>query len=222
MGNKINRYQPLGTIVFEKLKDSILKGELKAGQRLMESKIAKDLGVSRTPVREAIRKLEKENYVEMVPRKGAYVKKITKRDILEVLEIRVVLEGLAAKLAARRIKNKKESKDKLMENIKKFNLASETSNQKDLVKLDKEFHELIYSKTGNEKLTDMIGELQDQFQRFRLTYFKEFNNYFDIFLKHEELYKAIVSGDVKNAEKYAQQHIESIKENLERWISNNE
>src|SRR6056297_804513 len=113
--NSINGYKPLGNIVYESLKESILNGSLKPGEKLMESRIAEDLGVSRTPVREAIRKLEKEKYVKMIPRKGAYVEDLTMEDILEVLEIRIVLEGLASKLAARNISD--EMKLKIQRNI---------------------------------------------------------------------------------------------------------
>lgn len=218
--DNIKNYRPLGNIVYDSLKESILNGSLKPGERLMESKIAEELGVSRTPVREAIRRLEKEKYVKMVPRKGAYVEDLTMEDILEVLEIRIVLEGLAAELAAKNISE--EDKDKMKNNIEKFDSASDKLDRKELVILDEKFHKLIYTASGNSKLKDIVKELQDQFQRFRLSYFNEFNDYMNLKDSHTKLYKAIIEGDHKNAKKYAINHIEDIKNNLINWKNKND
>ena len=98
----LDNYKPLGDVVFENLRSAILEGKLKSGQRLMEVQLAEQLGVSRTPVREAIRKLELEGLVVMLPRKGAYVANISVKDLMDVLEIRASLEGLGASLAAER------------------------------------------------------------------------------------------------------------------------
>lgn len=99
----LDNYKPLRDVVFENLREAILEGKLEPGQRLMEVQLAEQLGVSRTPVREAIRKLELEGLVVMLPRKGAYVADVSLKDIIDVLEIRSTLEGLAAYLAADRI-----------------------------------------------------------------------------------------------------------------------
>ena len=114
--NKINMddYKPLRDLVFENLREAILKGDLNPGDRLMEVQLANKLGVSRTPVREAIRKLELEGLVIMLPRKGAYVADMSLKDIIEVLEIRASLEGLAAYLASERMSD--EDIKKLEEN----------------------------------------------------------------------------------------------------------
>ncbi|MDI3500468.1 MAG: hypothetical protein PWP22_239, partial [Thermoanaerobacter sp.] len=99
----LENYKPLRDVVFDYMKDAIITGKLKPGERLMEVQLAEKLGVSRTPVREAIRKLELEGLVVMVPRKGAYVADLDAKDLLNVLEVRSSLEGLAASLAAERI-----------------------------------------------------------------------------------------------------------------------
>ncbi|MDM8533740.1 GntR family transcriptional regulator [Clostridiaceae bacterium HSG29] len=218
--NSIENYKPLGNIVYDSLKESILNGSLKPGERLMESKIADDLGVSRTPVREAIRKLEKEKYVKMVPRKGAYVEDLTKEDILEVIEIRVVLEGLAAELAARNITD--EMKEKMKENVRKFNLASCKVDREELIVLDEVFHNMIYIASGNTKLNEIVKELQDQFQRFRLSYFNEFDSYNRLTDSHNKLFNAISNGDSSKAKEYAIAHIEEIKKNLIEWKTEHE
>ena len=99
----LDNYKPLRDVVFENLREAILEGKLEPGQRLMEVQLAEQLGVSRTPVREAIRKLELEGLVVMLPRKGAYVADVSLKDIIDVLDIRSPVEGLAAYLAADRI-----------------------------------------------------------------------------------------------------------------------
>ena len=99
----LDNYKPLRDIVFENIREAIMEGTLRPGERLMEIQLAEQLGVSRTPVREAIRKLELEGLVVMLPRKGAYVASISKKDLVEILELRVGLEGLAAFYAAERI-----------------------------------------------------------------------------------------------------------------------
>ena len=95
----MNEYLPLRDVVFQTLRNAILKGELKPGERLMEIQLAQKLGVSRTPVREALRKLELEGLVIMIPRRGAIVADITIQDLNDVLEVREALEELAVKKA---------------------------------------------------------------------------------------------------------------------------
>lgn len=87
---KLDKYKPLREIVFETLREAIIQGRLRPGQRMMEIQLAEEMGVSRTPVREAIRKLELEGFVVMVPRKGAYVAGISVKDIVDVFEVRAV------------------------------------------------------------------------------------------------------------------------------------
>lgn len=99
----MNEYLPLRDVVFNTLRQAILRGELKPGERLMEIQLANKLGVSRTPIREAIRKLELEGLVLMIPRKGAEVAEITEKNLRDVLEVRGALEELAVRLACDRI-----------------------------------------------------------------------------------------------------------------------
>ena len=100
---RLDAYKPLSEVVSETLRSAIQDGTLKPGERLMEIPLAEELGVSRTPIREAIRKLELEGFVVMVPRRGTYVANISLKDITQVFEIRSALEELAAGLAAERI-----------------------------------------------------------------------------------------------------------------------
>ena len=214
---EIRNCKPLGEVVFEYLRNAILAGELKPGERLMEVTIADQLGVSRTPVREAIRKLEKESFVIMIPRKGAYVADLTKKDILEVLEIRKELEGFAAYLAAERMSlSEKESLGRVVE---KFNESLINMDKKNMIESDNEFHSLIFEATKNQRLINIIYDLHDQFQRFRLIYFNEFNNYKEIQASHKRIFDAIIKQDGGEARVEAENHVESIRSLVNKWIA---
>ncbi len=210
-------YKPLGEIVFDHLKESILKGELKPGERLMEIALAEEMGVSRTPVREAIRKLEKEKFVEMIPRKGAYVADLTKQDILDVLEIRYVLEGLAAKLAAKKMKE--EDIEQLKQNVRDFKEAIENMDRTTMIDNDNAFHDIIYEATENEKLIEIIQDLHDQYQRFRLVYFNEFDDYAEVCRRHEVICEAIVAGDEDLAKEQAEEHVRVIIQSIKKRVA---
>ncbi|MBF4695495.1 GntR family transcriptional regulator [Fusibacter ferrireducens] len=214
---EIRNYKPLGEVVFEYLRNAILSGELKPGERLMEVTIAEQLGVSRTPVREAIRKLEKESFVIMIPRKGAYVADLTKNDILEVLEIRKELEGFAAALSAERMNEvEKEQLGKIVED---FNECLISMDKKRMIECDNEFHSFIFNGSKNQRLINIIFDLHDQFQRFRLIYFNEFTNYQEIQVSHSKIYDAILNKNPKEAREEAENHVESIRELVNRWIT---
>lgn len=162
----LDGYKPLREIVFESMREAILTGVLQPGERLMEIQLAEEMGVSRTPVREAIRKLELENFVVMIPRKGAYVAGVSSKDVADVFEIRSALEGLAAGLAAERI-----TEDELeqMERVLFYKANEEEVNLEQIVKTDTDFHALVYAASRNERLIQILANLREQIQRFRAT-----------------------------------------------------
>ncbi len=212
---EIRNYKPLGEVVFEYLRESILNGELKPGERLMEINLAEQLGVSRTPVREAIRKLEKEKFVEMLPRKGAYVADLTAKDILDVLEMRIILEGFAAALAAERMTDEEIS---LLEcSLKGFQDAVARQDRLVMVEKDNEFHDLIFQATKNNKLIEIVKDLHDQFQRFRLIYFNEFDNYIELQNWHNRIFTSIQEHNTVEARIAAEKHVKLIMEIVVRW-----
>jgi DNA-binding GntR family transcriptional regulator len=181
----------------------------------MEIALAEQMGVSRTPVREAIRKLEKESFVEMIPRKGAYVADLTAKDIIDVLEIRILLEGFASSLAAQRM-----SEDELTglrDTLEAFNDAVKREDRQAMIDQDNMFHNKIFEATKNNKLIEIVKDLHDQFQRFRLTYFTEFDNYPEIQRWHQRIYDAILSNDNLEAKNAAEQHVQVIMEAVMRW-----
>lgn len=220
--NKLNldEYKPLRDVVFENLREAILEGRLKPGQRLMEVQLAEQLGVSRTPVREAIRKLELEGLVIMLPRKGAYVANMSLKDVIDVLEIRSSLEGLAASLAAQRMNSDDIKKmEKISKEYEKSikNVDLETSLIKDV-----EFHECIFKSTNNKKLHQLINSLWEQVYRFRVTYISDYNSSLSIINEHKLILDAIKKGDTELAKKYATEHIEKAEQFIIEKANNKE
>ena len=206
----LNDYKPLRDVVFENLRKAILEGKLKSGQRLMEVQLAEQLGVSRTPIREAIRKLELEGLVVMLPRKGAYVANISVKDLRDVLEIRASLEGLGACLAAER---RSDEDIKILEKIEvEFEQAVKTEDVDLLLKKDVEFHEYIFKAANNKKLEKMINSLWEQVQRFRTTYVSDSNSSISLIDEHQNILNSIKEGNVVNAKKYAIEHIKKAEE----------
>ena len=202
-----NAYLPLRDVVFQTLRQAILKGELKPGERLMEIKLAETLGVSRTPIREAIRKLELEGLVIMIPRKGAAVANITEKDTKDVLEVRRTLEMFAVEVACDRIT--KEQLAALKEAAKAFE-ASKGSN--DLIRIaetDMHFHEIIYEATHNERLVQMLNNLRENMYRYRIEYLKDANYYDSLVNEHQEILDAIESGDKGKAGICMRDHIDN-------------
>ena len=162
----LNDYKPLREVIFNTLREAIIVGELKPGERLMEVQLAEKMGVSRTPVREAIRKLELEGLVEMLPRKGAHVADLSVKDIMDVLEVRATLDGLATKLSASRITD--EEIKELRHQLSLFINYVEKDNLQGSIKKDVEFHDIIYRSSRNEKADTDTNNLKEQVQRFRV------------------------------------------------------
>ena len=154
---KMDEYLPLRDVVFKTLRQAILKGELEPGERLMEIQLAERLGVSRTPIREAIRKLELEGLVLMIPRKGAEVARISENNLRDVLEVRRTLEELAVDLACQRM-----TEDELEELKKTQELFAQAIREGDAMRIaqtDERYHEIIYGSTKNEKLVQILKAL---------------------------------------------------------------
>ena len=155
---RLDSYQPLREVVAEALRDAIKSGTLAPGQRLMEIQLAEELGVSRTPVREAIRKLELEGYVVMMPRRGTYVANLSIRDVNDVFEIRTALDSLACALAAERItENELESLQRLLVAI---GGQIEAGDMEKIVETDMRFHDLLYQASRNTRLVGIISNLR--------------------------------------------------------------
>lgn len=209
---KLDQYKPLREIVFETIRNAIISGNLKPGERLMEVQLAESLGVSRTPVREAIRKLELEGLVVMLPRKGAFVADLSVKDLTEVLEIRAALEGLAAGLASVRIDQ--EELEELEIKAIKFNKAVENDDIEAIILTDFEFHDAMFRASRNERLIQLNNNLREQVQRFREIYHKKVNKSKQTSKEHYEIVEAISNRDIDKAERLARKHIENAEKSI--------
>ena len=209
---KLENYKPLREIVFETLREAIINGTLKPGERLMEVQLVEDKGVSRTPVREAIRKLELDGFVLMVPRKGAYVAGISTKEIADVFEVRAALESLAAGLAAERITD--EELGDLQRLMVGVNISSEAGDLERVVQSDTDFHDLIFKASRNNRLVQIINKLREQIQRFRSTSLSYPGRIKETIEEHKKLLGAISDRDIELARNVAREHIENAENSM--------
>lgn len=201
-----DEYLPLRDVVFKTLRQAIITGVLAPGERLMEISLSKQLGVSRTPVREAIRMLELEGLVNMVPRKGAKVASITEKNLRDVLEIRSNLEQFGVSLACERISPAGEEE---LKNIHtSFKDAVEQGDLLRIVEIDQAFHDAIFHATNNEKLVSTINNLREQFYRFRMEHIKDVEQRSALVIEHEHLLKAILDRNTAVAVEVMRNHLE--------------
>jgi len=209
---KLDSYKPLREVVFEALREAIIKGVLKPGERLMEIQLAEELGVSRTPVREAFRKLELEGFVVMVPRKGAYVAGISLKDIAAVFEVRAALEGLAAGLAAERITE--EELEELERILVQMAEIIEKGDLSGFVESDTRFHDVLYQTSRNQRLIQILSTLRDEIQRFRSVSLAYPGRMKEALEEHRKIVEAIAARDEDLAKKVAIEHIENAETSL--------
>ena len=212
----MNEYLPLRDVVFQTLRNAILKGELQPGERLMEIQLAQRLGVSRTPVREAIRKLELEGLAIMIPRRGAIVADITVQDLKDVLELRGALEELAVQKACDSI-----TEEQIQNLERAAQLFRDSLNGTDLVcsvEADMGFHEVIYEAAGNKRLQQMLMNLREQMYRYRLEYMKDRSMHRLLTEEHATVCRAIRSRDKEKAGNAMRVHIENQRDGIIRSL----
>lgn len=200
-------YLPLRDVVFSTLRRAILTGELKPGERLMEIHLADKLGVSRTPIREAIRKLELEGLVTMIPRRGAEVAQITEKSLKDVLEVRRALDALCAELACDRIIE--EEKEELKRACDAFEEATKTGDTKVIAQADVALHDIIIQATDNARLIQLIHNLSEQMYRYRFEYIKETSEHARLIDEHRIIYQSIINRDKETAAQMARLHIDN-------------
>lgn len=212
----MNEYLPLRDVVFNTLRQAILKGELEPGERLMEIQLADRLGVSRTPIREAIRKLELEGLVLMIPRKGAEVAKISEKNLRDVLEVRRSLEELAIELACKRMTE--EDIESLEDAQDVFRQAVEAGDPMTIAETDEAYHDVIYNGTGNNKLMQILNNLREQMYRYRLEYIKDEDKRQILLAEHSQILTAIKKRRVEDAKKAIREHIDNQEITVSRNI----
>ena len=213
----MNEYLPLRDVVFNTLRQAILRGELKPGERLMEIQLANKLGVSRTPIREAIRKLELEGLVLMIPRKGAEVAEITEKNLRDVLEVRCALEELAVQLACDRIDE--EGVRELRAAAEHFRDVLDSDDITKIAEADVAFHDVIFTATDNRRLIQLLNNLREQMYRYRVEYLKDIAVRRTLAEEHRSICEALRAGDETKALDFIRVHIDNQQKAIIRGLN---
>ncbi len=211
-----DEYLPLRDVVFNTLRQEILTGKLKPGERLMEIHLANKLGVSRTPIREAIRKLELEGLVIMIPRRGAEVAQITWKNLKEVLEVRRALDVLVIELACERMTP--EELSTLYNACEKFKDATKNSDTRKIAEADVELHDIIVASARNGRLTQLLNNLAEQMYRYRFEYLKDASQHEMLVQEHYDMYQSILNKDKISAARVVRKHIDNQEEAIIRQL----
>lgn len=209
-------FLPLRDVVVKTLRQQILTGKLKPGERLLEIHLAEELGVSRTPIREAIRKLELEGLVTMIPRRGAEVAQISEKGMSDVLEVRKALDSLAGELACARITEGE--KEQLREACQDFEKAVATKDKAKIAKADVAFHNIITEATRNIRLAQLLNNLSEQMYRYRFEYIKDENQHKALAEEHKRIYEAIRDNKPEQAVEALKNHIDNQEKTIVRQI----
>ena len=217
---KMDAFLPLRDVVFQTLRQAILREDLAPGERLMEIPLANKLGVSRTPLREAIRMLEQEGLVVMIPRRGAQVAGISEKSLRDVLEVRKSLEKLAVELACERMTE--EDMKEMNRAEEAFSAAVHEGDALRIAETDEQFHDVIYNSTGNTKLVQLLNNLREQMYRYRLEHIKDEKSRLSLLEEHQRMMTALRSRDVELAKKAAGEHIVNQENNAIRNLREQE
>ena len=201
--------------VFEKLRNDILRGKYKKGDELVDCTIGKEMGVSRTPVREAIRQLELEGLVQLIPNKGAFVTGISSKDVMDMYLIRAKLEGLCAAMAAEHVTE--EQLEKMEETILLSDFHVEKGNFEQVCQQDGEFHKLLYEASGSRILAHTLLDFHQYLQRVRMASVRQRKRTQPSTREHKEILEAIRKKDASAADRAAYQHIVNTIENLKNF-----
>lgn len=207
-----NQSKPISEVVFSFLRKGILSHQYSPGERLIETEISKELGVSRTPIREAFRKLELEGLVKYIPKKGIVVNPISSKDMEEIFEIRMALEGLMARLAADRMTE--EEMEEIDDLFHRMDRAFQEGDHKRLDELHSKFHLLFAKSSKNKRLCQMIESIRDYIKMSRAQAFLNPNRVISLIQEHRDIVDAISRKDGEEAEKLARRHVQQSKKHF--------
>jgi DNA-binding GntR family transcriptional regulator len=209
---KIEGYDLLSKKVYRILKKEIIKGSFKPGNKILEFQIAQQMGISRTPVREAIRLLAAEGFVTLSPNQGVVVRMVSAENIRDVLQIHSVLEGLAARLACENIREEEvKEMERLLDKMKRL---LEKGDSMAYSEVDLKFHELIVNTCQNKRLIQMRRNISDQAQRYRVSSLRVPKRLKESFNEHQKIFQAFVEKNPKRADSLSQKHIQNALKNI--------
>lgn len=198
--------------VFSQLQNDILNGRYAPGDSLIETRLSEDMGVSRTPVREAIRQLELEGLVQSIPNKGAVVKGISSQDIEDIYTIRMMIEGLAARWAAEKITPEELAELKEAVELEEFYTIKNDTNH--LLKFDSRFHDIIFKASKSKPLMHMLSTFHLYIQRARNASLELPERAKAVLEEHKAILQAIIDREPEKAEQLTTRHIMNARDNL--------
>lgn len=192
--------------VYTKLKNAILAGALKPMERITENQVAERFGLSRTPVREAFRRLESEGLILVVPQRGSFVSQPSVEDILEIYQMRTPLEGMAARIAAESITD--EQLRHLEELLRAEEDRKDRPSAERSLRLNREFHAVIFACTRNKRLASFLMDMQDQVHRVRVLWPSTLSRLGETWKEHQRILAALKAHDGEAAERLMRGHLE--------------
>ena len=201
---KLKKHQTLREQIVSSLREAIIKGELYPGQKLTEPELAEKLGISRTPIREAFRQLESEGFLTVIPRRGAVVSRITRKEIDDFYELKSLLEGYAARIGAEKITEK--GIEKLRKINQQLTVLAEKGDVEAFFQKNDEFHNTFISCCGNDKLLEFREQLMQKFMRFRLTALSVPGRLMESVMQHKNIIRAYEKKDGRLAEAVVLEH----------------
>ncbi len=206
--------------VYTGVKSAIIGGDFQPGKRLIEERLAADMATSRTPVREAIQKLEKEGLIFRLPRGGFAVKAVTEDEVEEILGLRSILEGYAAYLATSRITDAELKR--LDEIIAREDACLKNLNVDEFIRLDGEFHDVLYRAAKNARLYGLLNDLRDYMYRYRVIILHYQRKLHLAVQDHKEMLASIKSKSPRQVERLVRKHVSRGKEIIKKKIKQGE
>lgn len=218
-------FQPDGSASLEEkvylsLEEQIISQKLRPGESVTEMKLSRELGVSRTPVREALQRLDREGLIKLIPNKGAVVLGISEQDLIDIYKIRMRLEGLAARIAAE--KRDEALCHELGDNVDLTGFYMAKGDIEKVKNLDSEFHDIIYRCCESRMLGKTLSELHRYIASYRKLSLAVSGRIDRSLAEHKEIYDAIAGGNADAADELMSKHVERALENLLKIINKNE
>ncbi len=206
----LSKVKPIRDMAYDIIRQAICDGDLRPGDRLVESEMAEKMSISRTPVREALRKLEIEGLVKYVPHKGVLVKGFSRDDIVEIYSIRQTLEALAVKHTINNITLMEI--EELRQLLAEMRQLTEKDDTEALCKVTKRFNEIMVKSSKMPRVIGLISTYQDYLERFRVVTMRRKERKVVALREHEQILQAIVDRDAVRAEKLVRGHLEGALE----------
>ncbi|MDP4094770.1 MAG: GntR family transcriptional regulator [Bacillota bacterium] len=204
--------------IFNQLQNDIIDGKYQEGDSLIETKLSEEMGVSRTPIREAIRQLELEGLVESIPNKGAIVKGISIQDIEDIYTIRMMIEGLAARWAAEKITEEELAELKEVVDLEEFYTNKNDANH--LHKFDSQFHDIIFRASKSKTLMHTLSTFHHYVQKARTASLASPGRAQKALEEHRAILQAIIERNAEKAEKLTTEHVKNASKNFISLVKN--